>query len=117
MSAVGAFQTCRCALRMSGLGARPEVSSSPQNDTVDPERTSPSTARSAPGCDELCTNLNGPPAADCLWCAYVAPCVSVHCCRSLAAVGGRDGCADSQAGRAALAWLRLPAGLHSAAEQ
>src|SRR5450755_3158852 len=65
----------------------------------------------------LHSDLNGPAAADCLWCTYVAPCVSIHCCRSLVAVGRRDGCAHSQAVGAALARLWLPAGLHSAAEQ
>ena len=65
----------------------------------------------------LPSNLNGPAAADRLWCADVAPYVSIHRCRSVAAVGRRDGGFDSQAAGAGLAWLRLPAGLSAAAQQ
>src|SRR5450756_772529 len=62
-------------------------------------------------------DLNGLPIADCLGCADVALCVSIHCCRPVAAVGVRAGRANPSTAGAALAWLRLLARLSSAAEQ
>src|ERR1700722_17044446 len=62
-------------------------------------------------------DLNGLPAAECLWCSDVAPHVSIHCCHPVAAVGDRASRAGSEEAQAGLAWLRLPARLPSAAEQ
>src|SRR3984957_17138748 len=62
-------------------------------------------------------DLNGLPAAECLWCSDVAPHVSIHCCCPVAAVGDRASRAGSEEAQAGLAWLRLPARLSTAAEQ
>src|ERR1700748_3467904 len=61
-------------------------------------------------------NLSGLPAAGCLLWPDVALRVSIHCCRPVAAVIGRAGCANQKAGLT-LAWLRLLAGLSTAPEQ
>jgi len=41
------------------------------------------------------SDLNRLPTAGRLWCAHVAPCVSVDCYRPIAAAGRRAGCAGS----------------------
>jgi hypothetical protein len=41
------------------------------------------------------SDLNRLPTAGRLWCAYVAPSVSVDCYRPIAAAGRRAGCAGS----------------------
>src|SRR4051794_19679231 len=63
------------------------------------------------------SDLNGFPLTDCLWSAHASHPVSVCCRHSIAAAGGGAGRADPSKACAALAWLRLPAGLSSAAEQ
>jgi hypothetical protein len=51
-----------------------------------------------------------------LWCADVAPRVSIDCCHPVAAAGRRAGCAGSLTAGATLARIRLPAGLSAATE-
>src|SRR6185437_9172953 len=53
----------------------------------------------------------------CLCCGHATPCSPVTRSGFHAAVGRRDGGADSQTAPAALAWLRFPARLPAAAEQ
>src|SRR5580693_2599205 len=62
------------------------------------------------------SDLNRLPTTSRLWCAYVAPRISVNCYRPIDTAGRRVGCAGSQSAGATLAWLRLPAGLSSATE-
>lgn len=40
MTAIGTFETCRRAPRMSGVEGRPEVNADAQTDAIDPKRTS-----------------------------------------------------------------------------
>src|ERR1700761_3839664 len=62
-------------------------------------------------------DLSGLHTTECLWCNHVALPVSVDCCRSVVVVRRGARCAGSQAAGSTLAWLRLPAGIRTAAQQ